>query len=155
MLNFYDARSEVPADSEKVQVQSLIEYVACDVITSVQKVLLQDEDVAATPAAKSIHQPAQLDWLKDWVAQLTFTLTVDEKSQFNPGVSVNKVLPSAITTFAHDAAVTTTQSFSMGLAAAFSSDATRKETLTLYYKNDLGECHWVEMPKGETPPTHG
>jgi hypothetical protein len=23
------------------------------------------------------------------------------------------------------------------------------------YKNDLGECHWVEMPKGATPPTHG
>ncbi len=132
LLNIYDARAEVPADSEKVQVQSLIEYVACDVITSVQKVLIQDEDVAASPAAKSIHQPAQLTWLKDWVAQLTFTLTVDEKSQFNPGVSVNQVWPSAVTTFAHHAAVTTPQSFSTGLAAAFSSDATRKETLALY-----------------------
>jgi hypothetical protein len=22
------------------------------------------------------------------------------------------------------------------------------------YKNEYGQCHWVEFPKGETPPTH-
>jgi hypothetical protein len=22
------------------------------------------------------------------------------------------------------------------------------------YKNELGKCHWIEWPKGQTPPSH-
>ncbi len=112
--------------------QSLIEYVACDVVRAVRLVLIKDQDNVADAEAVGFKEPRQLDWLKTWVAQLTFTLTVDEKSQINPGVAINQVLPTATTTFAHHPLVSTGQTFSMGLAAAYSADATRKETLTLY-----------------------
>ena len=140
LQNFYELHAP---DAEQVKVQTLIEYVACDVIKSVREVLLKDQDNAVSAAALGYKEPPQLNWLKNWAAQLTFTLTVDEKSQLNPGIALNEVLPNAVTTFAGHPSVRTGQTFSLGLAAAYSSDATRKETLTLYiplssYTDDKG-----------------
>jgi hypothetical protein len=129
LQNFYESRDP---NAEKLKVQSLIEHVACEVKTAVQQVLIIDQDNVARSASVGYKESTQLDWLKTWVAQLTFTLTVDEKSQVNPGAAINQVLPNAAATFAHHPAVSTGQMFSVGLAAAYSADATRKETPTLY-----------------------
>lgn len=129
LQNFYESHAP---DAEKLKVQGLIQHVACEVIRAVQEVLIIDQDNVAASASVGHKEPTQLDWLKTWVAQLTFTITVDEKSQINPGAAINQVLPNATTTFAHRPSVSTGQMFSVGLAAAYSADATRKETLTLY-----------------------
>ena len=48
LQNFYELHAP---DAEQVKVQTLIEYVACDVIKSVREVLLKDQDNAVNAAA--------------------------------------------------------------------------------------------------------
>jgi hypothetical protein len=116
----------------RVLVDDFVDYVACDVKRSVLQILLDDQDRAIERKRAGLPQGETLTWLKGWAAQLTFTLTVDEKSQINPGVALNAVYPNAVTNFAGHPSVSTPQSFSLGLAGAYSSEATRKETLSLY-----------------------
>jgi len=123
LQNFYETRA-----AARMRVSNLVDYLACDIKASVQEAIIDDEDLA--PIRKANHlKPIALDWLKGYAAQITLTLTVDEKSTFNPGIAFNTVFPSATTNFAHHAPVITAQSFSLGLAGAFSTEATRKETL--------------------------
>lgn len=120
------------SETGHILVQDLVDYVACDVKRSVTQALLDDQRTAPYRIANGAQQGQKLDWLKSWAAQITFTLTVDEKSQLNPGVALNQIYPTAITTFANHPPVGTGQSFAMALAGAYSRQATRKETLSLY-----------------------
>ena len=90
--------------------------------------ILDDQDAAAAAAALGIAQGPSLSWLKTWAAQVTLTITVDEKSSLNPGVSLNKILENAITKFPNGT-VTTAQSSSIGFGGTVSADGTRKETV--------------------------
>jgi hypothetical protein len=109
-------------DAEKISVSTLVDYVICDVKRSIQQVLLDND---------TNDPPADLTWLQKWAAQVTFTLTVEEKSEINPGISLSKLYPNALTDLS-TGEITTPQGFSMGLAAEFSADATRKETLQYF-----------------------
>jgi hypothetical protein len=69
----------------------------------------------------------------DWGAHISLSLQVDETSGLNPGVALNTPRPSAITSFPGLAAVTTPQTFSLGLGGTLSSSATRIDKFDPYY----------------------
>ena len=123
LQEFYD-----PQDTQTM-VDAIVSDVQCEVQSAVQFFILDDEDAAQAARALGKDQNPRLVWLKSWAAQITLTLTVDEKSSLNPAVSLNKVLPNATTAFPNGT-VTTPQSFSLGVGATGSADATRKETLS-------------------------
>ncbi|MBR0793752.1 hypothetical protein JQ631_32120 [Bradyrhizobium manausense] len=60
----------------------------------------------------------------DWSAQVALSLQVDETTSLSPGVTFNKVLEDAVTTFGVQT-VTTSQSFNLGLGGTLKSTATR------------------------------
>jgi len=123
---FYD-----PQDT-KTMVDALVYHVQCEVQSQIQFLILDDIE-ASRIVLPSTNKPQgrRLEWLEKWGSQVTLTLTVDEKSSLNPGVSFNKILENATTKFP-SGNVTTPQSFSLGLGATGSADATRKETLTWF-----------------------
>jgi hypothetical protein len=111
-------------------IDAIVSHVQCEVQSGIQFLILDDIDAAS--AALSLTgkiQERRLKFLEDWAAQATLTLTVDEKTTLSPGLSLNQVFPNAITTFSNGN-VTTAQSFSLGLGATASADATRKETVS-------------------------
>ncbi len=73
-----------------------------------------------------------VDWLKQWGAKVTLTLTVDEKGSLNPGVTFFVPYANDVKKFS-TGTVTTAQSFSFGIGLQASSDATRKETISYTY----------------------
>jgi hypothetical protein len=138
LQEFYESR-----DAAHIRVGNIVAYLQCEVITSVQAAMLQDEDLAPVRRAAHLQPDKVLPWLKDWAAQITLILTVDEKSALAPSVSFNTIFPNSVKTFSTGGSVTTPQNFSLGLAPAFSADATRKETLAWYvdFKQFTDEKH--------------
>jgi hypothetical protein len=119
-------------EAEAVLVSNLVQHVECEVIAGVQEVLLNDEDNGAVQRSYGLPEKRNLDWLRKWAAQITLTLTVEEKTSLNPSATFNKLFPTA-QTFPNSALpVKTEQIGSLVLAGAYSSDATRKDTLSLY-----------------------
>ena len=94
-----------------IRLTNLVQSVTCDVISSVQKVLIFDEDQAGSAAS-----PPRLAWLKSWTANIKFLLTVDDSAKENPSA---RVCPLGA------------QSGCLGLATEYSSEATRDEGLTV------------------------
>jgi hypothetical protein len=123
LQEFYD-----PQDTQTM-VDAIVSDVQCEVQSSVQFLILDDQDAADAAKALGKDQEPSLTWLKKWDAQITLTLTIDEKSTFSPGVSLNEVLRSALNKFP-SGTVTTPQSSSIGFGGTGSADGTRKETLT-------------------------
>jgi hypothetical protein len=74
---------------------------------------------------------------KDWAAQVSLSLEVDESSALNPGVAFNNPMASAISTFGvlGKAPVTfsTPQLFSLGIGGTLSSTATRTDKFDPYW----------------------
>ncbi len=64
---------------------------------------------------------------KEWIAQISLSLQVDESAVLTPGITYNDVLQNATRTFGVGAANTVTvgQSFNLGFGGALSSTATR------------------------------
>jgi len=130
LQEFYQTKTEA-----RLRVGALVQHLECEVITAVQSVLLEDEDLVEYRKAAGLPKATVLDWLKKWAAQITLTLTVAEKSALNPNLTLNKYLPNVILFPNYKSTtgvVSVSQTFNLGLAAAFSTDATRKETLSLY-----------------------
>jgi hypothetical protein len=63
-----------------------------------------------------------LAWLRDWGTAVTLTITAQEQSSLNPGVSFINPLPNS-------------QSFSTSLGVSGSANATRTETIQFTYIN--------------------
>ena len=115
-------------DDVSIKVNAITSQVKCELGESVRSLLADDASIA-----KRDGTPTQLDWLRDWGAQVTLTLTIAESTAVNPGASINNVLDNATTTFGKTV-ITSPQSFSMGLGVSGSSAATRTDTLTAVYK---------------------
>jgi hypothetical protein len=120
--------------------------VKCEVAKAVKSVI----DTAAAPVKNNPNNPKIYEMLNGWGAQVTLTLTIDEKSALNPGVTFNTVLENGITKFS-GGTVTSPQSFSWGLGGTFSSDAMRTDKLTNYYLfRDL--YNYAKTPRSCIPP---
>jgi hypothetical protein len=115
-------------DDVSNKVNLITSQVKCELRESVRSLLTEDAKIAKRDGTKT-----QLDWLKDWAAQVTLTLTIVESTAANPGAAINTVLNNATTSFGKTV-ITTPQSFSMGLGVSGSSAATRTDTITAVYR---------------------
>jgi hypothetical protein len=76
------------------------------------------------------------EWLtKDWGAQVTLAITAQETGSLNPGVSFITPFDNSVRTFPHGGNVTTPQSFTFGIGASGSANATRTETIAYTLSN--------------------
>jgi hypothetical protein len=133
-------------------VNAIVQHVECEVKTSVQELILEDmkNGEEFKPDGKN-PQGRKLSWLDTWAAQIVLTLTIEEKSSLNPGLSLNTPIHNGITNFVGEtlpgsypasltsyvagntfSALTTAQSYVLGFGGNFSSDATRTETLSFF-----------------------
>src|SRR5262249_184842 len=69
------------------------------------------------------------DWLWNWSAQISLTLTVEEKSTLSPGLSLSKLLPNITNHFPNGTNLTSGQAVGIGLGASGSGDGTGVEKL--------------------------
>jgi hypothetical protein len=91
---------------------------------------------------------SDIPWLKKWGSSVTLTLTVDEQSGLNPGLSViapfhnaygvvagPQSLPLTPASLAAPTIAAIPQSFSLGLGASATAHSTRVETIQFTYSN--------------------
>ena len=110
LQEFYDTQTA------ETMVAAIVEHVQCEVKTGVQFLILDDIDAAAEAKTLGLNQGLSVNWLEKWAAQVTLTLTIDEKSAISPTAT-----DTPITTVA--------QTFSVAIGGTASADGTRKETL--------------------------
>ncbi|WP_395683105.1 hypothetical protein [Dokdonella sp.] len=123
-------------DAEKIDENMIVNQVKCELTKGVQYV------VSHPP---TLGQP--IDWIKDWGATVSLSITVDEKGGIAPGITFNDVRPNAITAFANGN-VTTSQNYSTSLGFSGSAGATRKETIQFTYAfADLLQNHELPMDR--------
>jgi len=122
MQNFWQNK-----DAGLVQVDVLRDHVSCEIISAVQIILAENEEANKVRAQNGLPT-VNLSDITTWVAEVLLTLTVDERSQFNPSAALNDIYPNVVKKFS-SGAVTVGQTGSLGLAGQFSSDGTRKITV--------------------------
>jgi hypothetical protein len=76
-------------------------------------------------------------WLKsdNWGTSVTLTITVEDQSGLNPGLSLTTPLENSVRVFPVGGNVTSPQSFALGLGGTGSASATRTETIQFTYVN--------------------
>jgi hypothetical protein len=112
-------------------IDALIRHVQCEVKDAVQFLVLDDIDAAPL---RTPPTPSLAPWFYTWAAQINLVISVDEKSTLNPSIAFTPPQPSATATFSNNTMTTTMQSFSFGLGATASVDATRKGTISWLVK---------------------
>jgi hypothetical protein len=95
-------------------VNAIVTSVHCEVANAIKYVIDQDRRAAALNGKPSAA------WLNQWGAQITLTLTTEEKSTLNPTAVWTP--PSPLTSI-----------FTLAGTATMSADATRTETLNFYH----------------------
>ena len=144
MEDFYQHDQIVPHDSERLDENVIVNQVKCELTRSVYQLLV-------SPPLKKPGGKAFVDdghghdistrWLKNWGAKIQMTLTVDEKGGLAPGLTYNSPFEKA------------GQTFSLGLGASASADATRQETITFTYAfDDLLRPHLPKDPSADPNP---
>jgi hypothetical protein len=146
----------------RVLVQAIVSQVQCEVNNAVRVVYLEDMKLALDPhvikALKTarLNPTRRLSWLDTWGAQVILTLTIEEKSALNPGLSLNTPIHNGAVNFVGEtfpsssssaiaantySFLSVPQSYAFGLGGTLSSDATRKETLSLFidFKQVIGD----------------
>jgi hypothetical protein len=105
MQEFYEKSENTP--DEKTFENAIINNIKCEVHKGVQRALDDFDDIK--------HPNPKIQWLRGWGVTVSLKITADEKSGFNPGVSLNKIYQNGVTPFPVNGNVTTAQSFNLGL----------------------------------------
>jgi hypothetical protein len=142
---FWGTRLDAAYKVNKVSAQ-----VVCELRRAVQRVLAENKSHSVVFGGGDPQHPPpkyrDLKWFESWSTQVTLTLNVAENSSLTPGVSINSILPNAVTKFANGS-VTTGQSYSTGLGANLSSTATRVDKLNMFFTvKELESPPSVGMP---------
>jgi hypothetical protein len=95
-------------------VKAIVTSINCEIGNAVKSVIDKDKEGAKVNGFRSAA------WLEHWGAQITLTLTTEEKSTLNPTATWLPVSPL-------------TSIFTLAGSATVSSDATRTETLNYFY----------------------
>jgi len=103
-----------PGDGQLL-IKSIVTSVHCEIANAVRDVI--DRDITY---AKRDHHKRYMAWFDTWGAQITLSLTAEEKSTLNP--TVTWLPPSPATAI-----------FTLGANANLQADATRTEKLNFYY----------------------
>ena len=140
-------------DSSEKAVQAVAEQIHCELKRAVQDVINPDKTKAGPIVA-----PAVTALISKWLVQVNLNLTVEEKTEFNPGVTLTSPL-APITSHFTTGNFTTNPTFSLGIGAATSADTIRLQKLTFVYtveqlarsdygtNPDIGVCV-QQMPAG-------
>lgn len=109
--------------------------VVCELRRAVQRVVTaQPVEFVQRPGDPPPPKPRDLRWfINTWAVQVTLNYIIIENSALTPGASINSVYRNATTAFPGATAVTTPQSFSLGLGATASSTATRNDKLNMFF----------------------
>ena len=120
---------------EGLKESSLIDSIKCDLHLAVQMMLSLDQKDQENTEKDPTHYPSHpsVAWLNKWGATVSLKMIVDEKSVLAPGITFSSPMENVVSMFAHGGNVTAGQSFSLGIGANLSSDATRTENLSFYY----------------------
>lgn len=103
-----------PGDGQ-LMVQAIVQSVRCEMVDALKDAWIKDHE-----NAKKYHQRPVTNFLLKWGAQMTLTLTIDEKSSLSPSVTwIPHSPPSAI--------------FALGAGVGANADATRTDKLGFYY----------------------
>jgi hypothetical protein len=122
-------------DSSVLAVNAVANQLQCELKRSVQDVM--NDRVTGPQVTKLISK---------WIVQVNLNLTIDEQTQFNPGVSLKDPFAPVKTTFP-SGNIITNPTFSLGIGANTSADTARVQKLTFLYKiSDL-----VQLPFGLNP----
>ncbi|TBF35266.1 hypothetical protein ELG88_08580 [Rhizobium leguminosarum] len=128
-------------NTTRLKVGNFVSHVQCEIMYAVQSEMIDDIFAAENSVAKAkemklphLAEGRRLGWLDTYAAQMTMNLTVEETGGINAGVSFNRPYSNAITNVdpVKDTFVSTSQVANLGLAAAYTTKATRKETLSLF-----------------------
>lgn len=116
------------------KVNAIESQVQCELGQAIRSLIADD-----IRQSKQFKIPRRAKWLEAWGAQVTLTFVIDEKSLFNPGVTLKRPLENVITAFPVGGNVTSPQNFSLGLGGTFSAGATRTSKVSTFhvFKNFL------------------
>jgi hypothetical protein len=128
----FERKSQVP-----IRVANIIAHIQCEIQRSVQTVIIADLETQELAAREKpeLGQGRSLQWLEDYAAQATLTLTLEETTAFNASAGLINPLPNdIINAEAADPrlAITTQQNQTLGLSTAYSTKATVKDTVALF-----------------------
>ncbi|WP_419912449.1 hypothetical protein [Hoeflea sp.] len=104
-----------------IAVNKLVNHVRCQLATAIDELYQQFPNAT---------------WLPTWGAKVTLKVTVLERSDFNPGVSVGAPLSTQTRSFSNGTTRVIAQNLSVAAGGSFSAEATRTETLSYYYTFD-------------------
>jgi hypothetical protein len=109
-------------------VNDIVNHIRCELKYAVRYAVWYDTANAQQQSDKKRRIP----WIEKWGAKLALKLVIKEKSSLNPGVSIIGPLPNSVKKFAENS-VTFGQSFTTGIGASASTQATRTVNLDFYY----------------------
>jgi hypothetical protein len=118
---------EAPGTEAKIHSAQFVKSIAGHVHCELRRALYDTIHDLETP------------WLWDWSAQISLTVTVDEKSSISPGLSLTKFLPGFVNHFPNGTTLSTGQSVGIGLGAGAGADANRVEVITWFL--DFKDLH--------------
>lgn len=105
-----------PADAQ-IRVNAIIAQVRCELRVAVRSAIRDDIRIS-----QKYNRPRSLVWLENWLAQVTLTLDVNEKSNISPGLTLIDKLN-----------VAGTETFSAGFGASYETGATRTDSFQQLY----------------------
>ena len=114
-------------DVEAVREGNLVSHIKCELHKAVQDLVNQKEPDGAP-------QQEKVQWLRDWGAQASLKLVIDEKAGLTPGVTFNIPKANVVRNFPSGGPVVISQSQNTALSASITSDATRTNTIGFFYK---------------------
>lgn len=108
--------------------QHLIFHIQCQLASAVGNAVKFDE-----VNAPNVPEDRRAKWLEQWGAKVSLVLSINNKNNFSPSLSLTNPLENAVTVFNKNGNVTTGQNRSVGLGFNWSADATRTETIGFFY----------------------
>lgn len=113
-----------PADAA-FKVNAIAGQVKCELGRAVSKKLVADR--------KLEHSKRKYEWLENWAAAVSMQFTINERSAINPSLNLINLR-------------STTETFTGGLGAGLSSEATRTDKLsTTFYFNELVDHNTIDL----------
>lgn len=124
-----------------VKIDELTTHTTCEIVTAFRRVFTNNRKIIELSKRKNIPNVGlsekEVSEIANWRAQVILTLTVDEKTQFNPGIAFNAVYSNSIKRFINGN-VTVGQSGALALAGQYTPSATRKITVGFsFYLRDF------------------
>ncbi|MBV9749675.1 MAG: hypothetical protein JO157_12770 [Acetobacteraceae bacterium] len=116
---------------EQISINRIVNRVKCELIQGVIATL--NDDVTQAKLNETLGGRRKLEWLKDWSAKVTLTLTAVESSAVSPGLSYANPLAGSVRNFSNGTSVSTGRAFTVGAGGSISSEATRIDKLDFFF----------------------